>query len=148
MLIPNRAGLVSRRVVASCGFAIDAVMHETPIAIEIVNQVVQLAADHGAIRVEQVEVQVGAMRQVVPEALELAFSVVSEGTLAEGAVLRITEVPAAANCNHCGRQFAPDIDVSFACPACGQADVRITAGNDIILQSVVCETDEQADVSS
>ena len=117
-------------------------MHEMPIAVEIVNRTIDIAQQNDAVRVTEVEVEVGDMRQVVPEALELAFKVVAEGSVVEGAELRIVEEKVAAVCNACGCEFSPEIDASFVCPQCEQADARIVAGNDIILKSIVCEADE------
>lgn len=117
-------------------------MHEMSIALQIIDHALEAARRHDATRIEEVEVEVGAMRQVVPEALEFAFSVATEGTLAEGARLRVTQEKVLAACNLCQCTFAPDIDRSFACPQCQKADVRIIAGNDILLKTVVCHTDE------
>jgi hydrogenase nickel incorporation protein HypA/HybF len=82
-----------------------------------------------------VTVAVGARRLVVPEALELAFATLSEGGPAEGARLRIEEVPLAARCRACGTSYAPRID-DYRCPGCARAEPEITAGNDILLTSL------------
>ena len=119
-------------------------MHELSIATQILETVLAAAAEHGAVRVEEVELEVGAMRLVVPEALDGAFEIAAEGTVAEGARLKQTEIPPRATCRHCGRAFEPKLD-DFLCPACGQAEVEIVGGNDIILKSVVCQVDDQAD---
>jgi hydrogenase nickel incorporation protein HypA/HybF len=118
-------------------------MHEMSIATALLRDVLDAAARHGVARVEQVELRVGAMRLVVPEALELAWSVVAEGTPAEASRLVITEVPMKARCRQCGGQFAPAIN-DFQCPACGQADADIVEGDDIILASVTCRSEEGA----
>lgn len=120
-------------------------MHEMSIAIEVVNSVLDAVAEHHPTRVEEVEVQIGVMRQVVPEALELAFNAASEGTIIEGARLIMKEERVVAVCRHCDCLYLPEDEV-YACPECGQADARIVAGNDMILRSVVCQTeDETAD---
>lgn len=121
-------------------------MHEMPIAMEIVNQSVAAAEAHGATRIEEIEVEIGRMRQVVPEALQLAFEACRAGTLAELSRLVMTEVPIAARCQPCGHEFEPDIDL-FLCPACGEADVAIVRGNDMILKSLTCQTPEEASSS-
>ena len=60
-------------------------MHEMSIAIQILDTALAAAADSGAGRVTEVEIEAGAMKLIVPEALEFAWSVVIEGTLAAGA---------------------------------------------------------------
>lgn len=118
-------------------------MHEMPIASAIVEQAVQAAAPYGATHIRRIEVEIGRMRQIVPEALQVAFAVVGEDTIAQGAELVIVEINMLAECQECGRRFVPDISF-YVCPACGQANVRMLAGNDMILKSLECETPEEA----
>jgi hydrogenase nickel incorporation protein HypA/HybF len=115
-------------------------MHEMSIAEGVLQAVLDAAGACGARRVERVELLVGQMRLVVPEALVMAWQVIGEGTIAAGAELNIVETPMQAKCRQCDREFAPRID-NYLCPGCGQADVDIFAGDDIILKAVVCETD-------
>ncbi|HOA72173.1 MAG TPA: hydrogenase maturation nickel metallochaperone HypA [Phycisphaerae bacterium] len=118
-------------------------MHELPIAAAIVEQAVQAAAAHGATRIETIEVEIGRRRQVVPEALQIAFAATSEGTIAEGARLEIVEIEMEAVCRVCGHRFKPEIDL-YLCPRCEQADVRIVAGDDMILKSITAQTPEES----
>ncbi len=118
-------------------------MHEMSIAIEIVRQAERIAREHQATRVDEIEVEVGVMQQVVHEALHLAFEAAVEQTWLQDAKLRITEEPLAAVCGGCQKTFAPRIDC-FVCPHCGQANARITAGDQILLKSMVCQTPEEA----
>lgn len=120
-------------------------MHEMTLANGILTQTLSAVASHGEVRIEEVLVEIGVLRQVVPEALELAWQAVSEQTLAQGALLSIVDIEPSAHCRPCGRVFVPAID-DFLCPGCGQADVDIVAGNDIILKTVTCE-DVQGDQS-
>ena len=119
-------------------------MHELSIAVGVLDSALRAAEQAGATRVEAVEVEVGAMRQVVPEVLRVAWEAVRAETLADGAVLTIEEVPAHAQCRQCGECFQPDVEYSFLCPHCDQADVRIVRGNDIVLKSVICQTEPGA----
>ena len=73
----------------------DLLMHELSIA----DAVVRIACRHAAGRpVARVELKVGRLRQVVPDALEFAFVLVAEGTELEGAELVMEDVPAAGRC--------------------------------------------------
>lgn len=116
-------------------------MHEMSIATSLIEHVLAAVADHEVVRIEEVEVEVGVLQQVVPEALQMAFEAVTAGTLAEGATLRIREVPVEAECRACGQRFAAALD-QYQCPQCAEADVRILAGKDIVLRNVVCQTQE------
>jgi hydrogenase nickel incorporation protein HypA/HybF len=116
-------------------------MHEMSIAAGLIDQVLAAAAEHGLARVERVEVQAGQMRQVVPEALQMAWEAVSAGTVADGAELALTEVPAELRCRGCGREFRRRRE-EFLCPDCGRADVEILAGDEILLTSISAEKRE------
>jgi hydrogenase nickel incorporation protein HypA/HybF len=117
-------------------------MHEMSIADALLQGVLDAAAKSRLVRVQEVMLDVGKVRLVVPEALELAWTIVSEGTVAAGSLLRIREVPIEAACRRCGRVYPADVD-NYLCPGCGQADVEIVAGDDIMLTSVVGEVEEQ-----
>lgn len=120
-------------------------VHEMSIATEIINGAIEVARQNGATRIDEVEVEIGVMRQVMPEALELAFSLATKDTLAEGAQLIMTEEKSRAQCCDCEYQFELD-QYNFMCPQCQRANVRIVAGNNIILKSLTCQTEEEAPV--
>lgn len=121
-------------------------MHELSIALEIVRQAVEIARRHDAERIEEVEVQMGVLRLIQPEALRMSFQAAAEGTVAEGARLRLIEEQVVAVCNHCDCLFLPQAG-DYTCPRCARADARVVAGNDIILKSIVCRAPEEAGVS-
>ena len=56
--------------------------------------------------------------------------------------MRLVEEKILAVCNACGADYAPAIDSSFVCPRCGEANARITAGNDIVLKTMVCQVED------
>jgi hydrogenase nickel incorporation protein HypA/HybF len=77
------------------------------------------------------------------EAMHLAFEAVAKGTLAEEATLKLEEERLTAMCRSCGHEYKPTIQ-DFLCPKCATADAQLIAGQDIVLKSVVCETEEEA----
>jgi len=112
-------------------------MHELSIA----DAVVQIASRHArGRRVTRVELRVGHLRQVVPDALDFAFELVAEGTPVEGAELVMEEVPASVRCEACG---AESTLAAFpaACPACGSLKVEVTGGDEL-LDALELEEDE------
>ncbi|NLF31847.1 MAG: hydrogenase maturation nickel metallochaperone HypA [Planctomycetes bacterium] len=115
-------------------------MHEMSIAVDMMQQLERIAAEHGVSRVERIELEVGVLRLVVPEALRDAFSAVAAGTVAEGAELDMVETPARARCGACGEEYPVQVE-EYLCPRCGQAAGQILAGNDIIIRSLVCDSD-------
>jgi hydrogenase nickel incorporation protein HypA/HybF len=106
-------------------------VHELAISQSVVDSVV---ARTGSARVTAVQLDVGRLSGVVPDALRFCFDLVAEGTPLEGAALDIGEPAGRARCRGCGADFAVD-DLVLLCP-CGSADVEVTAGRDLLVRSV------------
>jgi hydrogenase nickel incorporation protein HypA/HybF len=117
-------------------------MHEMAIAEQLIETVLSTAFQNKARQVEEVDLEIGEMRLVVPSALELAFEVVTQGTIAEGAALNIVERPITMKCNNCEATFPAEIG-NFVCPSCKKAEGRIIEGNEILITSIVCDVDEE-----
>ena len=112
-------------------------MHELSIAIALVDQIVEYAGANQLSRVDEVEIETGVLRQVIPEMMQTAFKEATGQTIVSEAILRIKEISAKARCRQCAMEFEPEID-NFLCPGCQRADVDILQGNEIILKSISC----------
>jgi hydrogenase nickel incorporation protein HypA/HybF len=113
-------------------------VHELAIA----DCIVDIASRHArGRRVTKVEVRVGHLRQVVPDALSFAFELVAQGTAVEGAELALEEVPATVRCNTCA---AKSVLTAFpaCCPSCGSLDVKVAGGEELLVDSLELEEDE------
>ena len=110
-------------------------MHELSIA----EAIVAVAERHAAGRaVHAVEVRVGHLRQVMPGALEFAFELTAKGTCLDGAELRIERVPAAGRCRDCGAETVLE-GFPLTCGACGGLNVEVTAGEELLVDSLELE---------
>jgi hydrogenase nickel incorporation protein HypA/HybF len=110
-------------------------MHELSIA----DSMVRIADRHAAgRRVARVEVMVGALRQVVPSALEFAFGLVAEGTAVEGAEVAIEEVPAAGVCRGCAAESVLS-GFPWRCPRCGGLELEVVRGEELQVESLELE---------
>jgi len=110
-------------------------MHELSIADAILH--IALAHADGR-RIEAIEIKVGHLRQVVPDALAFAFTLVSEGTNAQGAQLEMEEVPAAGTCRVCGAESTFD-GFPLACTGCGSLDVELVRGEELLVDALTME---------
>ena len=110
-------------------------MHELSIA----DAVVTIAREHArGRRVSAVDVRIGRLRQVVPDALEFAFELVAAGTEVEGAELRVEHVPVRVRCARCAAESeAPEFPL--ACAECGSLDVEVVAGDELLVESLDIE---------
>lgn len=89
----------------------------------------------GAEKIHRIELHVGELSGVVPEALAFAFDVVSAGTLAEGAELVLKAIPARCYCDRCRREFQPSGWV-YGCPSCHCVSDRVCQGQALELASL------------
>ena len=114
-------------------------MHELSIAQALIEIVERHA---GGRRVTRVEVKVGRLSQVVPDALSFAFELVSQGTPVEGAELVLEDVPAAGTCGSCGSD-TPLPELPLACRRCGSLDVEVTQGEELRVEALEIEEPEE-----
>ena len=119
-------------------------MHEVAIASELLEQVLEIAQANNAVIVESVDVVCGEQRLVVLEALVMAWKGVSQNTIAASATLNLSEKPMKGRCRLCMNEFCPSID-DYRCTQCGEADVEIFEGNDIVLSTMVCHSKDEID---
>ena len=96
-------------------------VHEVALATQLAN-IVARAADGR--RVVVVRLEVGALRQVVPETLQFAWKFVTKGTILAEARLQVSWIPLTIRCpaGHESRQTDP---FDIFCPACGQTGSTI-----------------------
>ncbi len=113
-------------------------MHEFSIAQALASQVDRHAP--AGTRVSEVEIVVGALRGVEPEALQLGWQAVTMETRMAGSVLRIDQKPWAIDCRECGRSWTSP--VPFVTCECGNAvpEPRGTDELDLVAITVEEET--------
>jgi len=110
-------------------------MHELAIAESIVGVAVRHAGERPVARVN---VRVGALRQVVPSALEFSFELVAADTVVSGAELALEHVPAEGRCRACGAESVLT-DFPLSCSACGGLDMEVVAGEELLVDSLDLE---------
>ncbi len=110
-------------------------MHEVGIMEQTIDIAIDNALSQGVDRIHKLTMRIGKMSGVVPEALEFAFDVVTQNTIAQGANLEIETVPVTCYCSDCKIEFQPP-DLFYECPECGKFSDRILAGKEIELLSI------------
>ena len=79
--------------------------------------------------------QIGHLRQVVPDALHFSWEIVSSTGELEDAELVIEQVPAVVECIHCDARTTLDMPI-MACGTCGGFDVKLLSGEELQIVSI------------
>jgi hydrogenase nickel incorporation protein HypA/HybF len=120
-------------------------MHELSIAKNLIELACELGEQQGATRITRIQVRLGALSAVM-RSLYFCFGPASRGTLCEGAVLEIEEVPLTVHCPQCDEVKTPRARYNFRCPSCGTPTPRIVTGRE--LQLVAIQFNENAGPSA
>ena len=109
-------------------------MHELSICSAIADAAARHADGHS---VSQVTVQIGHLRQVVPDALQFSWEIVAPtaGDELNQADLVVEEVPAVVECASCGAETTLDMPI-LSCGSCGNFDVRLISGEELRVVSI------------
>lgn len=108
-------------------------MHEVALSRQLA-RIVSRNADGR--EVLEVELEVGHLRQVVPEALHFAWGAVRKNTLHGPARLNITEIPAVVSCRKCEAITQLREVLDFRCQECSSRDLQIISGEEFRVVSI------------
>jgi len=145
-------------------------LHEWSLAEAVVNSLIKLAEDRGAVAFKEVEIAYGEIMELEASIFKTAFEELSKGTLVEGAKLVLKEEKAKFRCNACGAEwdfgtveevlsdefnvieeplgekesplhFLPHLAPAlFRCPSCGSRDFDLVSGKGLRITRVVMRT--------
>jgi hydrogenase nickel incorporation protein HypA/HybF len=115
-----------------------AAVHELSLCRSI-SAIVERAAAGRAIAV--IDLDVGTLRQVVPETLAYCWGIVTEGGALAGSELRIRRIEAEIACRACGAHTRLTGSIPMmVCGSCDSGDVVATAGEDFLVRSLDVKT--------
>jgi hydrogenase nickel incorporation protein HypA/HybF len=108
-------------------------MHELSLCRSIYGIVERAAAGRP---VEVIHLQVGRLRQVVPDTLRHCWELVADSTPLAGSVLDVESMPAIISCDRCAEQSPLAEELIVLCASCGAPDVRVIGGEEFLLTSL------------
>jgi hydrogenase nickel incorporation protein HypA/HybF len=114
-------------------------VHEFSIAEALAAQVLRYAPDGS--RVREVEIRVGVLRGLDPEAMSMSWQAVTAGTELEGCGLKMDLRPWTLDCSQCGRNWTSPIP--FVDCECGNETPVPTGGDEMDL--IALTVDEAQD---
>jgi hydrogenase nickel incorporation protein HypA/HybF len=106
-------------------------MHELAIAESIVAAVTEKVAGSP---IRRVQVEVGKLSGVVPDALRFSFELACVGTELQDAELDIISAPGRGRCRSCAAEF--DTNDFLALCECGSIDIEVLGGRELRIREV------------
>lgn len=91
--------------------------------------------DPGVGRVKTVYLEVGALREVVPDIMTACFRETPKNPKLDGAVIDIKVIPVVARCSGCGAERVVD-DGMYRCSGCDGAGIEIISGKEFMLKGI------------
>lgn len=114
-------------------------MHEASIVQSLIDLVRQNAPPGQ--RVRRVDVRVGLLTGVSPDAMQFYFEILREETLGAQAELAVTLTPLQAHCPGCGGEHSLS-EAAWVCPTCGAQPLALQNGDELHLTSFEVEDGE------
>ena len=102
-------------------------MHEMSLAESALQIIEQAAVANNLRRGSKVRLEIGQLMAVEPQSLRCCLELVARGSLADGAELEITEIPASGWCEQCAIRI-PMLEIIAACPQCGNGRLQPSDG--------------------
>lgn len=125
-------------------------MHEMALCTEVVKVVEETAKEAGALKVNNISMVIGEMRDIIIDLFDGFFHYLTKGTIAEDASVIFTTVPATLVCHECGNHFPVDLHANdvVACPSCHSSDYELATGNEFYVESIDVTTFEETQLAS
>lgn len=113
-------------------------MHELYVTKSIHQIVLKHARNANVNRVLAVNLEIGAMSDLQSEWVQRYFDRLSRGTIIEGAILKITRVPAVFLCNRCHQSFEIGslLEIDLSCQQCQSREVSLVSGREYHVKSM------------
>lgn len=96
------------------------------------------AENNHALKVVEVCLKVGEMRDFVEEVTQKYWDYIGKGTIAGEAKIRFNRVPVSALCDRCEEVFTFDwrTAVQVICPQCGSTQARLITGTELEIENI------------
>jgi hydrogenase nickel incorporation protein HypA/HybF len=110
-------------------------MHETTLAKQLLEIVLEAARRAGAARIVAVRGRVAETEALSGDSLAFHFRAHARGTPAEGARLELATHHVEARCTGCGRVYLPEHHLTL-CPQCGGTEAELLGECGVRLESI------------
>ncbi len=114
-------------------------MHELGIAESILDTIRLKSKELNGASIKSVGLRIGALSNIVDDALHFAFTVIAKDTEFAYVELEIERCPVQIECLDCGRRSAV-ADLHFRCDKCGSGRVEVIQGYELEISHLEIES--------
>ncbi|MBV8084359.1 MAG: hydrogenase maturation nickel metallochaperone HypA, partial [Chloroflexi bacterium] len=115
-------------------------MHEVGLVEQAIKSAIEVAEAAKADAIDRLTFGISQGGHITPEAIEMLFQALSDGTPAEGAEVAFEPLQAEYGCWCCGQKF-PSADSPEICPVCHGSQFSRLADPELVLKYVDVRTD-------
>jgi len=116
-------------------------MHELSITENILEIALKHAIKANASKISNIYLVIGQLSSILDDSVQFYWDMISEGTIAQGAMLHFKRIPIIMSCKHCKEQYTPSSN-SYECPACKSKQVIILQGEEFYLEAIDVEKEK------
>ncbi len=113
-------------------------MHELQVTESILNVVIRHAQQNKVGKIIAIGLDIGELSDLENEWIQRYFDYISKDTVADGAKLKITRIPAEFRCTACAHTFnAGRQDIhGLKCPGCGSENCELVSGREYYIRDM------------
>ena len=116
-------------------------MHEFSTAQRLLEVALKVAEEKKASKIIELELEIGGLTHLNGEQLTFSFQILSEGTIAEGAQIKVRYSPVKFECKKCGYISSRKIKrleniMKLNCSKCSSKEFEFIGGKTCILKSI------------
>ena len=117
-------------------------MHELPITENILKIALRHADSAGATKITDIHLVIGKLASIVDQSVRFYWDIISEDTIAEGASLHFSIIPAQILCLDCDLRYHPE-EGELGCPDCSSLHVNVIAGEEFRVEAIEIESPDE-----
>lgn len=110
-------------------------MHELSVTKSILNICKEQASINSFKKIKKINICVGEITGLVPDCINYYFNIISKGTVAEDAVIKVDRINLRIKCLECKYEGKMDKN-DYVCPNCKGINFNILNGNEFYLESI------------
>jgi hydrogenase nickel incorporation protein HypA/HybF len=114
-------------------------MHELAVTQSILEIALRHADNQKAKRITDLFIVMGEWSSTVDDSIQFYWDMISDGTIAKGAVLHFARNPVVIMCIDCGNTYTPN-SRELLCPNCSSTRIKVKTGEEFYLEAIEIES--------